>query len=397
MTKRIDTGAPQTMSEFKRQVVVVTGFGGEEHLSERRAILHVTRLKYLIEHMIKVPPQGGPSDHNLKYEVSVLKAPVGHIPDDALTAIDSADVLVALITEQNINVIYEIAIRNLLHDETVILLSPKAGKVLPIYLQSMARIDYEKSDPPPNEKTIFDVINALANSPDTKLGWRTLHIVPEELLPLIRKSDDRLVDELQAALQEMEDGPPPRPVFLRNLVKNLDPGRLLSSWTTYVPFSVLRINWKQRSEENAYTENDMIGKPVVYSANFDYLRFFDIGGELPDPNGTNPMTFKRLMDQVEPFVRADHMKAFVEDQARATQRIIFENGFASTKVPIHFNERHPHYAHGVYLPQLIAKRIVGDTPHSPHVMFVFVAMIEDFFPLQDTDNQEKMDGQQNIR
>ena len=178
MTEESKARSSAVANVIKRQVVVVTGFGGAEHVSERRAILHVTRLKYLVEHMTEVLPQGRSPDTILKYKVDVLKAPIGYIPDDALTAIDSADVLIALITEQNINVIYEIAIRNLLHDETIILLGPNAGTVLPIYLQSMAHIEYERANPHPDEKTILDVINSLANSPSTKISWRTLHIVP---------------------------------------------------------------------------------------------------------------------------------------------------------------------------------------------------------------------------
>ena len=197
-----------TANIITRKVVVVTGFGGETNVAERRAILHVTRLKFLVEHMTHVLPQGRSPDTILKYQVDVLKAPIGYIPDDALAAIDRADVLIALITEQNINVIYEIAIRNLLHDETIILLSANAGKVLPIYLQSMARIEYEKVSPPSDEKAILDQINSLADSQSAKLSWRTLHKVPEEILPLIKRNDDRLVEELQVALQEMEDDPP---------------------------------------------------------------------------------------------------------------------------------------------------------------------------------------------
>ena len=48
----------------------------------------------------------------------------------------------------------------------------------------------------------------------------------------------------------------------------------------------------------------MDGEVVVYSANSDYLKLFDMAGELPDPNGPNPLTFARLVKQIEPICQS---------------------------------------------------------------------------------------------
>ena len=98
---------------------MVTGFGSGQPQSERQAILDVMRIKYLVENKIDVLPQGRPAGRRISYDVNVFRARTGYIPEDGLTHIDTADVLLALITEQNVNVIYELAIRNLLRDEVL--------------------------------------------------------------------------------------------------------------------------------------------------------------------------------------------------------------------------------------------------------------------------------------
>ena len=363
----------EAQAGIKRQVVVVTGFGGENRDVVRRAILNVMHVKYLVESRIKVTQQGGAPNNSLSYNVGVFRAPVGNIAEDALEAIDSADVLIALITEQNINVIFEIAVRNLLHDEFLILLRGDAMKILPIYLHNMAHIEYETSGSDQDEKTIQKQIDSIATAPLPTLDWNALDKIPEELANAINLHGRRLESDLQKALQTIEDGPPRRPAFLRNLVKDLDPGRLLSSWITYLPYSVLRIRWKHRSGDH-YSVEDLQGDIIVYSANEAYLRLFDMATEFPDPDGVNALTFGELMTQINDYVDRRHMDKFKTDQKEATEKIIFEGRFATVQVPLRFNRRHPHHPNSNYLPHLVAKRIVGDIG-APHSMFILITFI----------------------
>ncbi len=365
----------QHQTIIKRKVVVVTGFGGEEPESQRRSILDVMRVKYLIEHKCHVKPLGGTRDYRLTYNVDVFRAPTGAINEDALTAIDSADLLIALITEQNVNVIYEIAVRNLLHDEFLILLNSDHKSSLPIYLKNMAHIEYTQSKTSDQEEVIHQHIKFIANSSDPVLSWTNIEEIPQQLADAITANDKRLKSDLQQGLQRIEDGPPARPLFLRNLVKDLDPGRLLHFWTAFAPYSVLRIRWKRRSESLQYAKEDMDGEPVVYSASDNYLTLFGMPGKLPDPDGPEPLTFERLMKHVKPYMDDKHMEEFLADQAQATERIVFQNRFARTKVPLRFNEGHPAYKMTAFLPHLIATRVVGDTV-SPHSMFILIVFLE---------------------
>ena len=375
MTEPSQASTTEARTEIVRQVVVVTGFGGEDPKRGRRAILDVMRVKYLVEHMIEVKPQGRSPNRRLHYKVDVFRAPTGAIPDDALSAIDNADVLIALITEQNVNVIFEIAVRNLLHDEFLILLGGESENVLPIYLQSLAHIDYKPLNTEQEEKIIQDQIENTAVAPRPTLLWTSLDTIPDDLVEVIKAHDARLLSELQHALQNLEDGPPRRPAFLRNLVKDLDPGRLLSSWITYNPYSMLRIRWRHRLRQDEYTEEDMVEEPIVYSGNQEYLRIFNRMDDFSDPDGNEPLTFARLMQNIKNFVEEHDLKEFLEDQTVATKEIIYRDGFARVKVPLRFNHEHPFHPNKSFLPQLVAKRIVGDV-RAPHSMFILVSFVE---------------------
>ena len=361
---------------IKRKVVVVTGFGGDEEVSQRRSILDVMRVKYIVERKCPVTPQAGSKEFRLRYEVDVFRAPTGAIADDALAAIDSAHILIALITEQNVNVIYEIAVRNLLHDEYLILLNAEHEKSLPIYLRNMAHIKYTPSRIGDKEKELNKVMNSIADLSEPFLSWAHLDQIPGQLADAIDQQDQRLVSALNQALQSLEDGPPQRPSFLRNLVKDLDPGRMLQSWTPFSPYSVLRIRWKGRSgPQQTYLEADMVEPPVVYSASADYLTIFALPGGLDDPDGPDAITIGRLVAQVKRYMRAEDLEQFKIDQERATQLVVFENRFAAAEVPLKFTGQHPFHAGKAFLPHLVARRVVGDTA-SPHAMFILVTFIE---------------------
>ena len=85
------------------------------------------------------------------------------------------------------------------------------------------------------------------------------------------------------------------------------------------------------------------------------------------------------------------MSEFLKDQEEASQAIIYDNRFAKTKVPIHLNAKHEFFPNTVYLPQLVARRVVGDAADSPHSMYIFVALIEGFVPLPEIDDNERSD------
>jgi hypothetical protein len=54
--------------EIVRNVLVITHFGGGDRRAERRAILDVMRIKYLIEHIIKIPSSNIRKGFSIRYK-----------------------------------------------------------------------------------------------------------------------------------------------------------------------------------------------------------------------------------------------------------------------------------------------------------------------------------------
>ena len=102
----------------------------------------------------------------------------------------------------------------------------------------------------------------------------------------------------------------------------------------------------------------------------------------PDPNGNQALTGELLLNNVKPYIKEEHFEMFMQDQQRINEQIIFRDGIATATVPLQFNDKHPDPAFRgkVILPNLVAKRIVGEQ-HRPHVMYLMITFIEDFFPI----------------
>src|SRR5262245_5475723 len=89
-----------------RKVVVVMPFGGREH--RRQAILNFKRVEYLITSKCKVKTKSG---ENVAYGVKVARTALNDLPTRILQEICSADILIALFTEPNLNVSFEVSHR----------------------------------------------------------------------------------------------------------------------------------------------------------------------------------------------------------------------------------------------------------------------------------------------
>jgi len=99
---------------IEKNVAVMMPFGGTDPQRQRRCILNFLRIKYLIENVIEVQLLPGEPESKINYKVKHARTEVGSIPDEALRTLLNADILIGLITEVNVNVIYELAVRNLL-------------------------------------------------------------------------------------------------------------------------------------------------------------------------------------------------------------------------------------------------------------------------------------------
>lgn len=385
-TANVETQQPER-HVVKRNVVVIMPFGSEtgtersENGMERQSILDLMRIKYIIEKLVEVTPEGGlENDPKIEYDVNIFREPVGSVPEGAVDTVVNADVLIALLTTRNVNVIYELAIRNLLKDEPILIVNDESADFLPVYLKDMAYIRYDH----PDSSAVIEQTTTIAESKYPELTWKKTDQIPEALQQAI-DAGDYLEEELSDALQKLENNKQRPPHFLRKHVIDLDPGHVMSpAWSTYTPFSVVRIKW-QRKRGDKYDPTDMIGTPVIYEANNDYFRMFDLEGgpDAPDPDGESALIVSKMIERLKDYIEPQHYEKFKEDQDLLAEKIILNDRIWQAKVPMQFNDKHEAYANQIYLPSMIGKRVVG-SPQSPHVVFLAIAFIKEFLPLPDT-------------
>jgi hypothetical protein len=357
---------------FTKKVAVMMSFGSDDrsdHARERcrrRATLDFMRIKYLIEEKVSVKARGGQDD--VVHVVKAYNLNVGDVAPKVITAIAEADVVIGLLTERNVNVVFELAVRNLLKDEMLLLVKGDPDDLVPIYLQGWARIRYEQVD----SRDVIEQMEALAAASEPRIDLYSS--IPEPLVDVIHQRQDRLAVELERALQDIELANfQRRPDHILDLAKYLDPGRMLAAWTTYYPYSVVRIRWKRRSSRNGYSLEDMDGPAVVYGANDEFMGLYNRAGNLPAPDGPGALTGADLLLGLAADDIIDNLEDFTRDNNRVTEKIVFGDGFAWSRVPLRLNQNHPiaQYRKTAYLPSMAGKRIIGD-PERPHAAYYLV-------------------------
>ena len=261
----MDTGTQSEVEPIvERNVAVMMPFGGDDPLKERLRALEFHRIKFIIEECLQFQPEWL-QGVKVRYKAEVFKVVAGEISEPALDLITSADVLIGLMTESNVNVAFEIGIRTLFRDAPILIIKGTPGVLLPIYLQGSAYINYESATP----QDIENEIQAIANDAQQYPAVSFTEGIPDRLKKAIANDKQKRMENLlRSAFETVEKmPPPPRSPHLLKLVRDLDPGRLLSRWEMYFPYTVLRIRWKRRSGEDRYLQGDLLGEPVVYSAN----------------------------------------------------------------------------------------------------------------------------------
>jgi hypothetical protein len=357
---------------MEKNVAVMMPFGGGERAASRRAALEFLRIKYLIEKKVAVTANGGPNP--VTYRVIAYNLNVGDIAADVINAIAEADILVGVLTEKNVNVIYELAVRNMLKDEMLLLVKGDADQLVPQYLRGWAHIQLDHFD----AQDILEEMGTLARKAEPRIDLRSP--IPPSLVEAVDKHDDNLRTRLEDALQQLESHTPKRPEYILNLAKYLDPGRMLLAWTTYYPYSVVRIRWAKKSSRTRYEPTDMDGPAVIYSANEEFLRLYNVAARLPSPDSPQALTGVDLIGglESEKLVEENDLKAFNADNGRVTNEIVFGDGFAWSRVPLRLNGRHPiaQYRDTQHLPTMVGKRVIGDPmrPHTAYYLIVYIAL-----------------------
>ena len=131
------------------------GTPGAEH---RKAILNFRRLKYIIEDKCQVVPIGShTTGMRVTYDVEVARTVMGQIPENALAQISNADILIALLSERNPTVTYELGYRRARESETPVILMVDSKDDLPVYESAVAYQDWKQDD-------VLDQIDLIAGS-----------------------------------------------------------------------------------------------------------------------------------------------------------------------------------------------------------------------------------------
>ena len=364
-----------------KSIVIIMPFGGSNPDAMRQYQLQYKRLKHLIERHIVV--WSNKLNANVRYNVNVAMARATEIRRHAFDMIANAEVVIALLTEKNVNVIYELAIRNLIKPAFLMIVKGEPKDVLPIYLHNMEYIRYEE-ERDIDSQMIQKVIDRLAADWNVQLTWGK--DVPEALANAVDEHDGRLNKEIVTRLEVIESSPPTWPEFLRQLGQDQHPGKAFESWICYNPTSVVKISWRKKASGLAYDPADRIGEPVVCSINEPFAKLYDfVYKAFPDPDGPNAATAAVLLKNVAEFVDEEHLRLFKEDQTRVADRLIFKDSDGQAQVPLQFNHRHPTLPGKVFLPCMLAKRTMGD-PGRPHTTYLVVSYIEDFWPIDHSDS-----------
>lgn len=363
-------------SFLKQDVVIITSFEGADHEGMRRNILDCMRLKYIIERLIHVPsrlPQ-----LPIRFNVGVAYTEQGDVNEQAFKKIVNADVLIAVVSGANVNVIYELAVRSLIKPDHLILIKGVSPTVLPIYLQTMGHMDFDARIDANIQREIDNIVSNTAD----ELSWIDLDsdVYPECFGQLQKEiefgRDDVLRRGLQENLQRMYGRPTKWPSFIADLALQLDPSGLLKTWETYYPTSIIRAQWSKRSSRS-YEPSDVATSPVVTAGNAKFMNLFGIS-EIGDPDDpAMALTAEESMKKLQKFMNSDDFEEFVEDQKKVSNIIFFENDFAQTNVPIRFNDEHrePFLRGTVFMPMLIGKKVVGN-PRAFHTTYLLVTYLE---------------------
>ena len=358
--------------DITKQVVVMMPFSGNTGANGRRCLLDFLRIKYLVEEKTQVAAHGNGS--RVRYHVEPCNLQVGHIPSTIVGRIAEADILIGLLTAANVNVIYELALRNVLKGEMILVVKGDPDEVVPIYLKEMAHIAYTDGD----KKRVGERIQKIADDPDRPLHFEKS--IPDDLRSAIDDDDTTLGGNLQAALQSIETSPPSRPEHVRDLVKYLGPGNVLSGWVTYYPYSVVRIKWSKMSTADAYLPEDMEGPPVICSGNPELLSLFNYAGTsgLPSPDSDQALSLPAVIERLKHrnLVSGPDLDEFHAEQTQLQEDIILGNAPGRATVPLRFNGKHTEaYRNKSFLPCLLGRRTVGDTS-KPHTTYLLTAFVE---------------------
>ena len=302
-----------------QDVVIITSFMGDDPERMRRNILDCMRLKYIIENhttitwrLMNLP---------IQFHVSVAYTEQGDVNTNAFKKIINSDVLIAVVSDANVNVIYELAVRSLIKPEHLILIKNADEQILPKYLQSMGYISFDSKIEP----SVQHEIDKIARNEFSDLAWSDLDgsqypsAFDDLKSEIDRGKDETLQKELQNNLHKLYQKPSEWPNFMADLALQIDPAGLLDAWSTYYPTSLVRVQWSGRLGRS-YKVEEMAGAPVVIAGNPRFCQLYGIK-DVGDPNdGATALTASESLAKLKQFMAEDDYSAFEQDQQEISKR-----------------------------------------------------------------------------
>jgi hypothetical protein len=306
------------------------------------------------------------------YDVRAISLQAGNIQAQAVEEVLQADVTICLLTEENVNVAFELAVR-CLRDVPILIVHADSARLIPVYLAQHAYV----TDDMPAE--VREMIDDVARRRFPTLDWH------DDLSPGLREcidsSDQALQQNLQSALVQRTRNRSERAdikdLMLRyaaeEVVVDLVKRGLYERWTTYSPCSTVEIRFKQAVEGGGYRAEDMDGIPRVIDFNAPFARLFNFDDRLRDN-----LTLGVLLERIVPHLEDGNFDAFVQDQNRLTEQIVHNGGFGVTRVPLRLSEHHPDggMRGRVFHPCLVGKHVAAVDPTKPHSVYLIVQFVD---------------------
>ncbi len=338
-----------------RNVVVAMPFG-RTAVEKRKAILNFRRLKYIIEEKCQVVPSPT-TGSRVAYDVDVARTITNEIPERALSHIYQADILIALLSERNFTVTYELGYRRG-RERTPVMLMVDSQDDVPVYEAAEAYLVWKQDD-------VVEEIDRIAHKDYPSLvDFRG--DIPPSLKEVIDAKDDELVNNLQLALQEIENE---FVVYEPDPVQKLR-GLLSESIDRFYPFSVVEVSFSKYSE---FEDPNVPAKVVAFDE--DFSRLYGYPGKIAATRD-EPLTLDRLLKRIERYSDGDDWNEFLQEQLKLTETVVKNYEFARAYVPLKINSTHPddQFKGKSYLPCMVAEVIDGDKA-GPHKMYLLVAYI----------------------
>lgn len=340
-----------------RNVVVAMPFGKAE-AERRKAILNFSRLKYIVEKKCQVVPAGSSTKGmRVAYDVDVARTAMDKIPDNALNRIYNADILIALLSEHNLTVAYELGYRRA-RERTVILMVDSQDDV-PIHERAVAYQSWKQDE-------VLAQIDLIAGKDFPSLA--DFHVdIPGALKDVIDARDDGLIRGLQLALQEIEND---FVVLSPDPVQKLR-GMLSNAITRFYPFSLVEVRFSKLGE---FEDPKAPAKVVDFDEEFSRLYGY---GSRDAAKGDRPLTLDRLLDRIEKYSDTEDWNKFLQEQVKLTETVIKGYGFARATVPIRINSSHTddRFKCKSFLP-CVAAQVLDGNLDGPHRMYLLIAYIE---------------------